>query len=158
CLQAGKRPGETADRIRDYGIAECAVALCVLVGVYQHFADLRPKTVEHMGDHRLAVEFYEPLVDPAHAPPLPARQHDAGDGAHGSAGHGNQGTCSSKNAWPCGARSTGSSNAARATCVSPGHLSDSKKSLVPQMPQNDRLVFVDDSYRTRSSAPSTIVT
>src|SRR6185436_5894079 len=73
-------------------------------------------------------------------------------------GQGIQSTCSSANASPCGARSTGSSNAASGTWVSPAQRVDSKNTFAPHTRQNERFVPGDDSYATRSSAPASTVT
>ena len=104
-VQARERPGESADRVGDHAVPERGVVVDVLVGVDQHLVDLRREALEHVRDHRPAVERDQPLVDAAHAPALSAGEHDTGDAdrgnhdvadaAAGGLGHGIHATCSS---------------------------------------------------------------
>ena len=82
-MQSGERAGEAADGVRHDAVAEARVGLEVLVGVDQDLVHLRREPREDRGDHRLAVQQLQALVDAAHAAPLAARKHDSGHAVHG---------------------------------------------------------------------------
>ena len=82
-VQAGERPGESADGIGHDRVTQRAIPVEVLVGVDQDVADLRGEPREHVRDHRPSPEVDQALVDAPHPPALAAGKHDAGDVVRG---------------------------------------------------------------------------
>ena len=76
-MQSCQRACESADGIGNHRIAERRIAFRILVRVDQHRSYLGRKPREHVRNHRLAVQFDQPLVDAAHAPAHAAGQDDA---------------------------------------------------------------------------------
>ena len=54
----------------------------ILVGVDQHFFDLRRETLKHPRHHGFAAQFAQALVDAAHAPALAAGKYHARDASY----------------------------------------------------------------------------
>src|ERR1700694_1714401 len=78
-VQAGERAGEAADLIANDAMPERLVLLHVLIGIDDDVVHLRREARNHPGDHRLAVQELQALVDAAHAPALAAGEDEAAD-------------------------------------------------------------------------------
>ena len=166
--RAGRRAAPRSRRPRPArrDAPNARVAVEVLVGVDQHVADLRREALEHVRDHRLAVELDQSLVDAAHPPALAAGEHDAGD-VRADAITASGGSLSARQPRDVLLEERVALRRAvdrivergeRRRASRPATLPPSKKSFVPQARQNLRNVPGDDSYTARSSAPAVIVT
>jgi len=78
-VQSGQRTGKVRDHVRDDRIAECSIAVAILVRIDDELANLWREALDDVGDERSTVEFDESLVDAAHPATLPAGEHDTGD-------------------------------------------------------------------------------
>ena len=53
-MQAGEGAGVAADFVGHDWVAQCLILLDILIGVDQHFVDLRGEAFEHVLDHGFA--------------------------------------------------------------------------------------------------------
>ena len=76
--ETGQRPLKIAQLVADHGIAEFGIARLVAVGIDQDIDRLPSQLLDQQRHQRLAVEFDQSLVLPAHTPTLTAGENHRG--------------------------------------------------------------------------------